>query len=848
MVRLLSLFLLATAGSSLHAQAVPWGLPVVVENPTAVARTADRATVSLVVPQAYGSLDPQADFHLVDDQGTPVPAQMRALSRWFAKRDDTKAPVKWVQTIFLADVPALGQRTYYLRTGTGPGGALVATSSASAVTVSTGAAVFTVPRNGDAVLGTVTLSGAAQLASPARFAFEQVDGTPAPMSVLGAVVERAGTLETVVRQWGEIVGLGLRFTARLRFVVGSAEVEIDYRLENPGGYGLVSQTGASVETQHFKSASLLIPLASAPNAVVEDTGSLPLPAGASWALRQDFLAPVAALPWLNGFMVERDGPLGVSFSVAERHPGAIALARAGGSLAIAVDRFWQNAPKAFRRSGSNAIVDLWPSFGAGPTYGGPYGGASTPNIDPLALSSYRFEGGRWKTHRLRLAFKTGSAHTPNQLVSLAERVRVPLVGHGPLGWNFRLGGFGEAVIESRAWPDVGGQRLERFQGIFARDDAADGYGIYPPIGLDGFRRRGGTYGGQQMYGWENFGDIAWDDGYCSLHYDIPATLMLGWFRTGDPAFLDVGRDLVWHRRDYDQLHTTDPSAQRRGGQFYEKGYHHGNFTAPAVTHNWVEGLLLHYLATGDEGSREAALECGEFVLRQHLENWNGWWGARMPGWALEALVHLWNHVGDAQYLVGADGIVDAWNAAEAANGSMGYVINPGYWGMPHAQSWMHGIMLGALGKYYISTGDADALVTMDRVATWFLTDVVETLPSGPSNQRTLARVWERLAPGYQADLSRHHVWSIVHGLSYAALCLNDLVYLGAADSLFQSATRYWQESAGTTAPQNWNDPQTWDPITWKPAQFPTTETKALGNIGLWGLALPAVRTYLTGQW
>jgi hypothetical protein len=826
---------------------VPFGLPVVVSNPTEDARAGERVAVSVVVPEFLSSLDPSSDFHVVRSDGTPVPAQMKVLSRWHAPRDDASAAVAWVQTKFRADFSPSQTRTFYLVPGPGPTGSLTSSETFASITVNTGSAIFEIPKSGSGLLTQVAVSGIPLLPEPLRLEFIGLSEAPAGITLRGAEIEESGGIETVVRQRGSISGADLAFTIRYRFVAGQSGVDLDFRLENPRAYGLLPGTGNADGTAHFHSLSIVLKGAAAAHEVVESGTSYSVGNPAHWRLRQRFIPPSNPLAWTDGFLLARETANG-TVENQERHQGAIALRRGPVSFAVAVDRFWENAPKEFRLDDDELRIALWPASGHGPGYGGLWGTPSTPNLDGLSDLSYRFEGSRRKSHRLRLDFRVGNPHDASEVDALARSLATPLYAHAPLAWNFQHRGFAEAVVEARAWPDESSMRYERFLGLFGHDDSADSFGIYPQIGLPEFRRRGGTFGGRQMYGWENFGDLAWDEGFSSLHYDIPATTIMGWFRTGDRRFLDVGEDLVAHRRDYDQMHTQDPSADRRGGPFYEKGFYHGNFQPPALTHTWVEGTLLHYLATGDEASYAAACELGEFVLRRQPENWNGWWGARIPGWGLEALVHLWFHLGDARYLASAAGVVEAWNAAEAADGMMGHVVNPGHFQQPHAQSWMHGIMLGALGKYHFVTGAPHALVTMDRMADWFSVEVVETMPAGPMSNRSVARVWERVGPnGFRADPSRHHVWSILHGLSYAAICLDDPAHLATAESLFESATRYWQFSAGFEGTMNYLDSGSFDPITFKPVQFSGTETKALGNIGLWGEALLAARAIFEGN-
>ncbi|MCA9321154.1 MAG: hypothetical protein KDB53_10485, partial [Planctomycetes bacterium] len=313
--------------------------------------------------------------------------------------------------------------------------------------------------------------------------------------------------------------------------------------------------------------------------------------------------------------------------------------------------------------------------------------------------------------------------------------------------------------------------------------------------------------------------------------------LINYYRTGDYAFFTMGREMAAHRRDYDQNHTQNPLAKRSGGQAYEKGFFHGNFSPPTPSHTWVHGLLLNYVMTGDEGSRESALEVGEFIKRQHPETWDGQWGSRILGWQIEGLMNLYNYLGDAQYVTLAKSSILRWDFQDNAIGEGGLdgVVPNQAWTVPHAQTWMHAIVLNAICKYYLNTFDPQVLPCIQRLGDFMATQVVFQAPAGPDSNRSLARVWEQVGPNnYQNNPSGHHVWVTSAALSWASLCTRNPLYMAVAEDLYGSVARYHQTSSSDATPRDYNDPASYSLIAFRMHMFPNAETKIMSNIALWG--------------
>lgn len=828
LVALLSLFLLVgeVAGQGYF--------PIVVENPSPYARYGEPVASGFAVPRSMGIHDPTL-YRLEDTNGQAIPVQYKVLSRWGGTRDDVTKPCKWVLVMFVADVPAAGSKTFLVRHGAGASANITTATTSGAVRVSTGAATFSVSRNVLGGLQCLDIGGSSVVSPTGGIRVLDESAIPASTAVTSTVIEEAGDVRTVILQRGSAPQVGIDFTLRYYFWTDRSDVRVDLRVENPGGYGLF--TGSGTEgTAHFERVAFRMRTPQAITSVSSSTGTRAL-SGNIYRLDQDWSPPSNPADQLSGFEFQEhlDGAM---VSGGARHHGALGATDGQLSIAMSVDRFWQNFPKAFRVGATDAIdFELFPAFGNGPVYTGPYGTPNTPGtVDPLSLNRYRFEGGRWKSHSFVVDFTLNGAHGPLALKALSARTNAPLMARP---WNldhtFSDMVFGEPIAARRNWNTPDRQRFEQMMDILVRDSAADVQSGLGAVGFPAFRDRGGTYGGEQFFGWVNYGDIVWADGYASLHYDMPFGVLVNWFRTGDYQFVDIGRDLAAHRRDYDQDHSQDTQDAYRGGQFYEKGWFHGNFTEPTVSHTWLHGLLVHYVMTGDEGSREAAIQTGDFIMRTHPETWGGLWGSRIPGWALEGLVNLWNYVGDPAYLTVAQATIANWTQIEQAQGGHGCVINNGY-SNPHAQTWMQMIMFNAMAKYFYATGDVSVRPVMNRMADWYLNECFEAMPGPPWSSSPVVRVWERVAPGYHSDPSVHHGWVTSAALTNAAACLIREDCAIAALSVWRSLTRYHQVSAATTGLFDYDDPNSWSVIAYRMFGFPESESKIHSNIALWGHA------------
>jgi hypothetical protein len=798
----------ANASESPKAGVVSFGFPL-----PETARIADPAALSVRGPS-----------------GERIPCQFRALSRWRAPREDSSAPLKWALATVLADVPGRSRADYRVVAEAARPESFAArleiAAGPDAIEVRTAPdARFSVPVAAFGPFSAVTAGGTSPVTSAGSLKMADPEGQDVRAAVTEATrVEESGPLRAVLLQRGTLEKL--RYTCRWHFHAGSRDVVLDFRLENPAAYG-VFQKSIEPGTRYFASLEIVQPVAGEGLAATSPANAAPLSGAARFAIDQTFGAP-RPNDVLAGFSFTESLD-GSKLLAGRRHAGALDVSGGAGGVTVFVPRFFENHPKALAAEGGAIRVGLFPAFGHGPEYRGP---RTSPfdqkhEIDPLARDHYRFEGGRWKTHRIVFAFHDGTRR-PGEIAEVAKQLDTPLVGW-PDPYAVRASrALGSLWVERGVLAgDPSVDRFERFLDIMASDAAADAVGQLGRIGLQAFLDRGGTYGKHHTYGWDNFGDIPWGDGWCNLHYDWPAAMLSGFLRTGDVRLFTRGCAMAEFRRDYGQNHSQDEREPWRGAAFYEKGWWHGDGMPGNASHNWLLGLLLHHAITGDEGTREAAVENAAYALRSAPGGWTGWWGSRIPGWAIDCLVDAWSFLGDPRYLAEARAGIARYEELELEDGGSGWHLNPAN---RATTVWMENILFLGAAKYVDASGDPGPLPLLARMRNWFKRSCIVP-PEGPPMAVTVPSVLEQWAPpqGGVGRTSVHHVWSMAACLSWSACLFDDPDDRAWATILFDSAVRWWQESPGGK-PRNPLSASSWSPITMRPLAFPNSESKVLANV------------------
>jgi hypothetical protein len=500
-----------------------------------------------------------------------------------------------------------------------------------------------------------------------------------------ARVEERGPLRLVFRQDGHFRRAGgkdaegpLRFTLRYHVYARSPFVRAQLRVVNTGPFGF---GGWRNERPPYSQPALVRAL----------TLDVPTAAGAAGTRVQ---------------RVEARGPL-------DQRVATVSAGAAGrGGLEVTAPEFAENFPKRLAADSSSIYFEVLPR-GLGD-----------------AVGDYVFDGARAKTTEFYFGLETrAAAAATNSLgVTLAPAYVVSTRAVRP------------ALVEKREWMKaltadrtvaVAATRLERWlAGAYARE-ANEQHERYP--GQSAFEVRRLSRDGQPEednghFGWRNFGDLAWADGYSNVHYDLPYILLREYARTADARAFQLGSEMARYRADWgqhqaDDYWDKDRTSNLRGMAFYEKG-DHGTYREPVPSHNWSEGLWLYWALTGDEGVRESAVAAAQALLNH--PDWSyefglNWNESRWYGWPVLGLVAAWRYSGDVQYLKRAQWIVYMMVRAEEGYGRKGYFIPAGSHNGRIVQPfmWSGYTQLGTI-EYWRETGDRRVADFLVRVADWLI--------------------------------------------------------------------------------------------------------------------------------
>jgi uncharacterized protein (TIGR03437 family) len=487
-----------------------------------------------------------------------------------------------------------------------------------------------------------------------------------------AAIEEANALRAVVRQDGHFndgaarVTPTISFTLRYYIYADQPFIRVRLRLHNEGVYGfgaLRTQQGPYAQHALLRSLSALIPTTAS---------------GAS------------STSVLNAS--------GAHQRVAAKQNTATLSA---GAFEIAVPEFAENFPKALSAGAHGLRFDMLPDIS----------------------SDHQFDGARAKTTDFYLGRSTLSA------AALSTSTNATLEPADAA----QTGAIHPAMVEKRNWAAFFPQdaelgeaavRAERWLASAYAVEASEGVNLVPAQSVFEYRLRGEQ---GEHFGWRNFGDLAWGDGYANLHYDLPFIVLREFLRTGDARAFQLGGEMARHRADWGQYHADDywdnqHAWNMRGLAFYEKG-DHGSFREPLPSHTWIEGLWLYWALTGDEAIRESAMEASHALARMPLtyDSALSWNEPRWVGWPVLGLMAAWRYTGESKYLDRAKNNAYLLVQAEEDYGKKGYFIPSGS-GIGRAVQpfmWSGYAQLGVI-EYWRETGDQRVADYLVRIADWLI--------------------------------------------------------------------------------------------------------------------------------
>ena len=393
-----------------------------------------------------------------------------------------------------------------------------------------------------------------------------------------------------------------------------------------------------------------------------------------------------------------------------RNRGWAAASGTAGAVGVSLRHMWEQHPNGFRIAPDGLQLDLWTSDRV------PWVLGSDP---PLTLSE-----GEAKTHDLLLGFGDGSTPLADRL----EAFQYPLFLVAPPDWYCGSGLFGPiAPADPDRFPEY-----EAGVAVVEPEMMGHGGGLQWDRIVDHTHEDRATY---QRYGFRNYGDNPLIWGYqtkyrmwANCEYDVGHCAFTQFARSGDLRYLHRGISAVLHNRDTDFIHASASNPEWVGSphghwiDHTDKGANTG--------HLWSEGMVEHYLLTGDERSLRIARGLGDNCVRFVEAGWSGS-SERTAGWPMIALLGVYHATGDATYLDAAkrlvECVIDLQDDLRGVWSSKIYE-QPAYEG---GTTFMVNILCRALMRYHVATGDPGSAVAVVRGAAWMLHEAVTDVDGKP---------------------------------------------------------------------------------------------------------------------
>lgn len=570
-----------------------------------------REPVTVGIPIPRGRLFPGAAVRLIDDAEAHRPVQLRILEKW------SDGSIRWLLVDFQADLD--GRCSQYLladASSVAPAPdhwkPLTVTQDERCVVLDTGAATFVVDPS-CFPFARVECSGR-QIINGHHTSFELEDssGTTRSATIDSVVIEETGPLRVCLRAEGRFESAEaspLLMTVRLNFFSGSPCVRFSVTLRNrrrarhPGGAWELGDAG-SIEFRDFsfriarhddaeawrircspKPGTDLEPR-DPPFELYQDSSG-----GARWNSRNHVSKGGRVAPAFCGY---RAGS-GAAEATGDRATPVVVLQSRLSNVALSMQHFWQNCPKAINATDSELCLGLFPR---------------------QYSVMHELQGGEQKTHTFTVAFGVDPVTTLP-----LEWCRQPLFARLEPSW------YCEADAMSYLVPREKGPATSYHSLV---DQAIEG--------TETFEQKRERI---DEFGWRNFGDIYADheashqrNGDCLIshynnQYDAVAGFAIQFFRTGDRRWWTQMCELASHVYDIDIYHTSEDKSAYNNGLFWHT-YHYkdaglsthrsypradGVFGGgPSSEHCYSTGLLLHHCLTGDPMSRETVIGLGTWVI------------------------------------------------------------------------------------------------------------------------------------------------------------------------------------------------------------------------------------------
>lgn len=569
--------------------------------------------VTCGVPWPRGVLPAGSGLALYDAQGRRLRLQTRVLDSW------PDGSVRWSLLDWLADVD--GDETYRVDVlpdspGTGSGRDLRVQwlEQQEILLVDTGNTRFQLGRGATFPFAAVEAGGSPVLATDVSGLWvESPSGHRQSVKVEAVEVAASGPVRAEIHLRGTMpvrgAGPEVELTTHLHFWAGSPTVRIELTITNPrpaahpGGRWSLGQQGS------IFLRDLSVVLALPPGAGDREMwcsseidspwerleGRLELyqdsSGGENWASRVHLNRHGRLLNTFRGYRA-RTGDF--ERSGLRATPAAV-LQETETHLAVAVEHFWQNFPRALEITPDAITIRLFPHQYA---------------------DDHELQGGEQKTHVFHVAFARDRV-TKQPL----DWCRSPLLVHAEPTW----------YTESSAVPFLTPRSEDPNTGYLHLVDAA----------IEGADTFAAKIERIDEYGWRNFGDLHADHeaifhrgtdsvvSHYNNQYDAVYGFGLQFMRSADPRWFQLMDRLARHYIDIDIYHTDGDKAAYNHGHFWHTLHYTDAGTSthrafpptegvqgggPAGGHLYTSGLLLYHFLTGHTPARDTVVASGGYAI------------------------------------------------------------------------------------------------------------------------------------------------------------------------------------------------------------------------------------------
>ncbi|MCK5528670.1 MAG: hypothetical protein KAI74_03220 [Kiritimatiellae bacterium] len=593
-----------------------------------IARNASKVTCG--VPFAKGAV-PDINKLSLTVNGKIYPSQFIKLAPW----DD--GSIRWALLDTQINVPASG-KTELVVCDTAkravPKSAVKTTKTTDGITVSTGPMTFGVSKSKAPLFSFLKINGKDALNPTSKgLVVHTIDGKEVQAAAPDSItIEQAGPMRATICIRGKYPGIHnglLSYTARLTAYAGSKSVKIRVWLENNGalGYNIEGKKDGKQEWFVFDGMAIDLDLALGTITGAECEGVK----AKNLKVYQGSVSSKKAVSsqWAYGYSnLTYKISSGTNVLKSAQHTdGVFKVSGSDGNITAAINHFWQNYEKSIELKNSNLKLWLWPKEGLYPRLFAQHAcpGYANGLIQPLRVKNgYNLSGSIHKSHEILLDF---GSENPKELNAEISAPMFPLASPEYYATTEAAPGL-FAPLDVKTGEEECDEKLAAWVRMInsIADKESKSSIWYARTDPDNTRARQSRMGYGYWYGWMDFGDIAVPSmGTTSLAYDWPYAMHMGAMQTGNPLFMQLASQMTKHRIEIDQGWSKREVEEFRGIQRRPGTYTHFHIRrldyhndTPTITENWIAGVILHYMMTGDMKS----LECAKINIAAIDREWS----------------------------------------------------------------------------------------------------------------------------------------------------------------------------------------------------------------------------------